>query len=126
MATKPTGMEAQKITSRVVTWQNEDGSPKTGQTVEGKLLSMETGVKTSMGVNNVYRLEDEAGELLTLFGSAVLNRAMQACHVGDWVIVKLTGTSPSKKKGQSDVKLFEVSRIPAAVVEDDDLPGSPA
>ena len=105
MAQKPKG-EAQKVTEGVVKFD------KPGAFVEGKLLSVEYDVQTKMGDNVIYRLEDEAGVLQAVFGTTILRRLMQGCHVGDWVKITYTG---EKGEGSRQTKLFDVERTPEEV-----------
>ena len=117
MAKKPS-QAAVEVIDETIKWGDEPG-----KVVEGRLLSVELNQTTSQGLNNVYRLEDENGHILTVFGSTVLNRKLQSCNVGDWVIITFVETMPGTKAGRT-IKMFKVERIPCAPIPDDELAAS--
>lgn len=90
--------EWKKVESEVVRFENE------GDAVEGKLVSREIGAEYG---NEVYRLKTEDGEKV-VFGTSVLMSKMRGIETGTDVKIVFTGYKPTKKRGQSDIKLFEV------------------
>jgi len=82
--------------------------------VEGELVSVEKGVKTRFSKDAgqvVYRLEDERGVLLTVFGSAILTRRMANVAVGDWLKLSYTGeiATPNGKAKVIDVEVIRAT-----------------
>jgi len=90
--------EYKKVSDTIVKWET------IGQTVEGKLLSVEDGHNYD---NKVYKIQTEE-KLVTVFSTTVLASLMATVPIGSDICIEYTGTKENKKTGQNDIKLFDV------------------
>ncbi len=112
MARKPAG-QAKEIIEELVKFET------VGTRVEGELVSMEKDVHTKLGENTVYRLEDERGALLTIFGTAVLRRKLSNVKLGDWVDIELLEIVKDAT-GTKTLKQFKVCVIAGTALAEPD------
>ncbi len=88
----------QKVEDTIFRFENK------GDSIEGFYLKKE---KSGLYDNFVYHIRTK-DQVNIVFGTAVLNSRMSAVDIGKEVKLVFTGTQPSKKAGQSDIKLFDV------------------
>jgi hypothetical protein len=81
---------------------------KLGQTVGGKLISIEpVTVKDKQAIE--YLFEDEEGRRLTCLGTADLNKKIHPGHLEHWLEIRYERDDSSfQKQGQSAMKIFRV------------------
>ena len=75
-----------------------------GDTIQGVLKQKEIG---QVYGNEVYHIKTATDDFV-IFSTVVLQSRMAGVDIGNEVKIVFTGTQPSKKKGQEDVKLFDV------------------
>lgn len=114
----PIGLKRYKMTKRGLKMVNEEHKDedfqkienvifkfeKEGDTITGKLLSIED---SAIHNNKVYKIETSV-EIVTIFGTTVLDSQLSGIPIGKTVRIILTGSKPAKTKGWNDVKLFDV------------------
>lgn len=77
---------------------------KVGAEIEGELVGIED--SKTYG-NKLFKIETEEG-VKAIFGTSVMESQMMNVKIGDYIKIVFTGTQPNKKKGQNDIKLFDV------------------
>ncbi len=89
------------------TWEFQDEG--IGATVQGVL----TRVETEVGPNKstLYTIEKEDGELISIWGSTVLDARLGNLAIGEEVLVKYLGMGKGQK-GKKDYYNFEVFHRP--------------
>jgi len=78
-----------------------------GDFVVGKYIAKETSGNFD---NEVYKIQKESGDVVTVFATTVLQSIMNSIELGTEVVIRLTGVKPNPKKNLNDIKLFEVLR----------------
>jgi len=91
--------EWKKVETELVKFENID------DTVEGVLLEAEIG---GLYGNIVYKIKANDGKLKTVFSTLILESLMGNVKIGSNVKIVFTGTQENRKKGQNDIKLFDV------------------
>lgn len=87
-------------------WNDKDAEFKPGDSIEGKLVEVKTGV----GINksNIYLIQpDGSEEQIGVWGSTVLDGKFAKIAIGSYVKVVYTGTAMSKARGK-EYKTYEV------------------
>ena len=90
--------EWEKVVDNIYKFENVDDQ------IEGKLLKKEIGQVYN---NEVYHIETNVGTWV-IFSTVVMASRMASVQEGDYVKIVYTGSTPSKKAGQQDTKLFDV------------------
>jgi hypothetical protein len=78
---------------------------KEGESIEGKLLSIEDSKKFKEG-GKIYHLETADGGQIVVFGTTVLSDRMSFVNIGEQIKIIYMGVKKNAK-GQ-DTKIFEV------------------
>lgn len=94
--------EFKKIESEIKKFEKE------GDSIQGVLIGVSTSKTPDGKDNKAYKIRTKENKVYTIFGTAVLNDRMQAVVLNQEVQIILTGFSPSKLKGRSPIKLFDV------------------
>lgn len=77
---------------------------KVGDEIEGTLLSKEI---SGIYDNEVFKIQTEEC-VVTVFSSTVLSSQMTGVNIGDKIKIVFTGVKENTKKGQKDIKLYDV------------------
>ena len=88
-----------KVDSLVQAW----AAP--GEELVGTLIAKEQSAQYN---NLVYKVQNDEGDVITLFGTAVLNKRLGFVTLGTRIKIIYLGTEPAKKPGMNDTKLFDV------------------
>lgn len=91
--------EWKKVENKIFKFENE------GDHIEGILVGKEP---SRTFKNQVYKIQTDEGENMTVFGTAVIDSGMIGVAIGDQVKIVYTGSKKNKNKGQNDIKLFDV------------------
>jgi len=78
---------------------------KKGDEIEGQYISKEQSANFN---NEVYKIKDASGETFSVFGTVVLQSLMSSVKIGTNVRIVFTDVKKNEKKGQNDIKMFEV------------------
>lgn len=77
---------------------------KVGDTIEGKLVSVRQGQKYN---NQIYEIETPKAQIMTVFGTTILDQRMQKVAAGSYVRIIYKGGIPTKKgKDAKDFAVF--------------------
>ena len=78
---------------------------KKGDSVEGKLVSIEDSMTYK---NKVYKIKNDNDENIVVFGTSVLDSQLSSIEINTMVKIVFTGTKESKTKGYKPIQMFEV------------------
>ena len=81
-----------------------------GDSVEGIYKAKEVG---GLYGNDVYKIQQSDETIVTVFSTTIMTSMMGAMTIGDKVKIVFNGTKPNTKKGQNDIKMFDVFRASA-------------
>lgn len=91
--------ELKKVEDNIVKFENE------GDSVYGVLIAKEKGANFN---NDVYKIKNNEGEILTIFSTTILESLMAGVKIGDTCKIVFKGTKPNPKKDRQPIKLFDV------------------
>jgi len=91
--------DLKKVEDTIVKWENP------GDKVFGVLIAKEKGANYN---NDVFKIKQSDDNIVTVFGTTVLESMMAGIKIGDTVKIVYTGTKENPKSEQHPIKLFEV------------------
>lgn len=78
---------------------------KVGDTIEGKFVAVHQGQKYPD--NQIYEIETPKAQIVTVFGTTILNQKMQKVEIGSYVRIIYKGGIPTKRgKDAKDFAVF--------------------
>ena len=78
---------------------------KIGESIIGIYEAKETG---SLYGNSVYKIKQENGKTVLVFGTTVLDTLMSARKIGEKLKIVYTANKDNKNKGLNAIKVFDV------------------